>query len=385
MSSRVPIDRRAPIRHFCPDCARAGRETALAYVGATRWEEGPILGVARRCPHCGAVALETFAPRPGPRPDPGACLGCGASGVSLGETCPGCGLDPAGLAAALEREPAELAASGAAGARAWAHALIERGEVRGALFTLDLALAADPGDADAWETRIDLLRRVGFAEEALACLAVAAGAGGLEPRRAERARGLALAQLGRFPESLAALDRALAAAPGDAGARVDRGIVLRKLGRHGEAVAEYRRVLAREPDHLGAWYNLAAAEFEANRPAAAREAVDAALARAPELEPAVRLAGDVALELGEPERALACYDRALALLPPGAFDAALLLRRGMTLDKVGRLREGVECLRAILYACPGDRMVLDSLRCMEERLGAPAGCPGGAPAEGAGS
>ncbi|HUL47796.1 MAG TPA: sulfotransferase [Steroidobacteraceae bacterium] len=65
--------------------------------------------------------------------------------------------------------------------------------------------------------------------------------------------GVALLDQGRVPESIALLERSLAAAPEFAEARVDLARAYRRAGRAGEARAEVRRVLEKTPHHHRAW------------------------------------------------------------------------------------------------------------------------------------
>jgi len=90
---------------------------------------------------------------------------------------------------------------------------------------------------------------------------------------------LTLQSLGRLGEALAALDRALALAPGNPGLRSDRGVALRLLGREGEAEKEFRAAVRLDPGLAPAWLNLA----------------------------------DLLAAAGKPEEAAGCYRKVLAL------------------------------------------------------------------------
>ena len=77
---------------------------------------------------------------------------------------------------------------------------------------------------------------------------------------------------GRLGEALAALERALAAAPNSevvranlAAALTERGTVLKMAGRAAEGVAAYERALALRPRQPEALYNLGVALAEAGQ------------------------------------------------------------------------------------------------------------------------
>ena len=60
-------------------------------------------------------------------------------------------------------------------------------------------------------------------------------------------RGIALRDLGRFEEALAACDRAIEIDPRHAVAHTNRGNALRDLGRFEEALAAYDRAIEIDP------------------------------------------------------------------------------------------------------------------------------------------
>jgi tetratricopeptide (TPR) repeat protein len=67
--------------------------------------------------------------------------------------------------------------------------------------------------------------------------------------------GLLQSQRGDKEAGLALIDRAIAAAPGNAGAHYNRANILAEAGRYAEAVAGFDRVIAIRPGHTGAWHN----------------------------------------------------------------------------------------------------------------------------------
>jgi tetratricopeptide (TPR) repeat protein len=68
-------------------------------------------------------------------------------------------------------------------------------------------------------------------------------------------RGILLADLKRYTESLASYDRALAIAPGDAETLNNRGIAFKALGRLADALASYDAALEVRPDYVDALNN----------------------------------------------------------------------------------------------------------------------------------
>lgn len=121
-----------------------------------------------------------------------------------------------------------------------------------ALSALDRALAAAPGDLDAWCHRIESLARLGRYEEAVAsCDKAIAIDAGCHP--AWQARARLLTQLRRYDAALEALDRAAALQPAHADTWLHRGQMLQKLGRHDEALGSYDKALALERSLAQAW------------------------------------------------------------------------------------------------------------------------------------
>ncbi len=74
-----------------------------------------------------------------------------------------------------------------------------------------------------------------------------------------------LRMLGRFADSLAQAERAVAAAPGDAGAQFGLGVALRQLRRDREAAEAYEKALAIDPAMSKAWVNLAVSTDKLDR------------------------------------------------------------------------------------------------------------------------
>jgi predicted O-linked N-acetylglucosamine transferase (SPINDLY family) len=157
-------------------------------------------------------------------------------------------------------------------------------------------------------------------------------------------RGLALEALERFAEALESYDRALAIEPNFAEAWLNRGNTLQQLGRFGEALESYDHAIAVRPDLAEAHYNRAEALHSLVRLDEER------LLSLQHLDEAVAQR-DRALAQERLEEALASYDRVLTLRSdyPG-----ISMRRGITLQKLGRLTEALDSYDRALALRPDD-------------------------------
>jgi tetratricopeptide (TPR) repeat protein len=212
-----------------------------------------------------------------------------------------------------------VAPKDSAGLARQAEALRRAGRLREAEALCRRLLAADPGQAPAYQ-----------------CLSlIAHGAGKLE-----QAAGL--------------MAQAVAAAPGVAAYRRNLGEMYRRLGRLDEAVAEGREATRLAPADAVAHYNLGVALDAAGDLGAAR----AAFARAVEIDPRHNLAwnnlGSVLNRLGDEAQALAAYLRAADLDPRHAEAqnnaAALYIDRGELDEARARLRLAIDARPEFLEA-----------------------------------
>lgn len=161
-------------------------------------------------------------------------------------------------------------------------------------------LLAERGDAEeatplleaAAESAVSALPQV---HDGLAAVAVARGEWARAETEARRAVELApemasawnhlavaLEELGRTEEALAAYDRALAADGSYWQAVFNRGLLLRKQGRDSAAMEMFRRVLELNPGHAASHYELGVLHGARGAVARAREHLEAALAAEPE-------------------------------------------------------------------------------------------------------
>jgi tetratricopeptide (TPR) repeat protein len=125
--------------------------------------------------------------------------------------------------------------------------------------------------------------------------------------RAWRIAGFLYAEKGRLADSIAALERAVALAPDDAGTQFNLGFALQKTARHEEAIARLGRAVELNPALDRAWYGLGISLIHVGR---FREAIErlTEAARLQPLNPYPRYQLAAAwFKLGEPEKVRAQY------------------------------------------------------------------------------
>jgi hypothetical protein len=124
--------------------------------------------------------------------------------------------------------------------------LTREGRVRDAQSAYDELLASNPELKPAWAEYFELLRASGRGEEALQLADRARGALG-ETGFAYTLRGAALTELGRYPEALAELERAVEVDPDLALVWHELGYAAYKLGDKNRALLALDRAFALEP------------------------------------------------------------------------------------------------------------------------------------------
>jgi predicted O-linked N-acetylglucosamine transferase (SPINDLY family) len=180
-----------------------------------------------------------------------------------------------------------------------------------------------------------------------------------------------LAQLGRDPDALASLDRALAVAPDHVHALSNRGIALKKLRRPREALASLDRALAVKSDHVEAHINRGNVLLDLHRPQDALASFARALTFAPGHPNALTNKAFSLLALGRHEESLQACEQALAADP--AHDNAYLIR-GHALGKLNRPDEAAESYEKALALNPdhqfafGAALMAHRAACNWERL-----------------
>lgn len=162
----------------------------------------------------------------------------------LGEAEAFCGDDATGL-----RLKAEIARA--------------RGDLEGAAAGYGAAVAAAPGDAEAWNNLANALSERGDHARALDAAERAAS---LDPRPLFLlGLGRAFNRVGQSRDALAALGRAAAAAPGNPEILVAIGLTQANLGGFAEAERAYRLALEAEPGFAAARLNLGILLEQSNR------------------------------------------------------------------------------------------------------------------------
>ena len=236
--------------------------------------------------------------------------------------------------AAIVGRPSEAAARGRLGMALHRYQLLE---AAAACYAEAVALA--PGEPRWLRFHALALAELGRTDEALAAvelaLAAISRAPGAEPRAAPAwlQRAELLFDLGRLDESLAAAAEARRLAPESAAAAFLSGRALAGLNRPAEAAAAFERAIELAPDHAPAHYGLAQALRRLGRSEQARAALQAysRLGAAPPPAPEDPLAaelsaldggagglierGNLAARAGDAEAALAAFQAALALQP----------------------------------------------------------------------
>jgi len=137
----------------------------------------------------------------------------------------------------------------------------------------------------------------------------------------------ALADQGRFEESIAAYRRAIAASPNDAQARQQFAATLLQAGSYDEAISECSAALALQPDWPPVLNTLGVALAHVGRVADAIEALTAALRAHPRYANASYNLANVLARCGRRDEAIAAYRRALEIDPGlshAAFNLAVL-------------------------------------------------------------
>jgi predicted Zn-dependent protease len=169
------------------------------------------------------------------------------------------------------------------------HAMMERGDVAGAVQAIAAVVADEPDNGPAWHLAGVIRRRAGDAEGALEAFA-AAFAAGIESAELRNSMALTLEELGRLDAAEDALSQALVNEPGYLPARINAARLAALRGRTREAVSALRAVLAENPASALASNTLATILSDAGEAGAAASQYRHTLANTPDnLAAAVRL------------------------------------------------------------------------------------------------
>ena len=194
-------------------------------------------------------------------------------------------------------------------------ALVETGDVAGAITLLDRALARFPNDPQVLTVLAALHRRQGRLRDALLhCDAAIRAAPGYADAWLER--GFAFASGGSMARAGECYRQVLALDPGNVAAHAALASIAARDG-DGEAARSHAgAALSGDPDNPTATLALAAAEIEHGDVDRARDLLEALVARLPEPVPdrsqAWTLLGDACARLGDADRAYAAYEHANA-------------------------------------------------------------------------
>jgi tetratricopeptide (TPR) repeat protein len=229
-------------------------------------------------------------------------------------------------------------------------ALARLGRLQDALSSFDRAIACEPGQADAYGCRGDVLSELGRAGDAIASYDQALV---IKPAVAENwcNRGAALASLGRHEDALASFERAAALDAGFAEAHFNRGNMLALLWRHQEAVAAFTQALALNPHLADALNNRANALRTLGRRQEALADLDHAIAIAPHHSEALVSRGALLLAHGRFDDALASCEQVLARKPD---HLAALLHSSDALAELDRMQEALKRIESARSLAPLD-------------------------------
>lgn len=228
-----------------------------------------------------------------------------------------------------------------------------------ALESFDRAIACEPGFADAYGNRANVLADMGRLGEAVVAFDRALA---LRPNNAEDIcnRASVLADLGRLEEALAGYERAIALLPDLVQAHYNRADILRRLGRLPEALASYDRAIALSPRMAAAHSNRSVVLKELGRLDEAKASVEQALALEPDFPDALVNRGNIFRELGKLDEAGRDYQRALAINPKFA---AAQLGQAHTLLELGQTQAAQAMIERAIALEPDDNKFMSLSFC----------------------
>lgn len=161
---------------------------------------------------------------------------------------------------------------------------------------------------------------------------------------------ITLQNAGHFEEALAKYDAFLAGYVGSAQMHTNRGLALFELGRTGEAIAAFGEAVLCDTGYFDAHYSMGRALFVERRYLDALMSFDCAIAIAPSVDVYVSR-GSTRMELGQYDAALDDYDAALHLNPNLA---KAHMNKGSALYEMERLSEAQACYEQALLLHPND-------------------------------
>lgn len=226
------------------------------------------------------------------------------------------------------------------------------GDAEGALADLGAVIAADPGYADPYLDRGNLLHRLGRLEEALADYETAMRVGPPFPEPYYNRSEIRYTR-GDLAGALADLDHAIELDPGFTDAYVNRAGLLVALDELDRARADAERDL----DNPYLLCVLGQVEAAQGKRVKARKAYDSALRRDPRLAAVWAGRGALAFEEGDHETSIADLTRAIEL----EESAEALFNRSLALRMAGRAERARADLRRARELAPDDEDVRRAL------------------------
>jgi tetratricopeptide (TPR) repeat protein len=176
--------------------------------------------------------------------------------------------------------------------------------------------------------------------------------------QAQNNLGNALLQKGRLDEAIARYQKALAIQPDNIEVQNNLGIAFFQKGLVDEAVAQYQKALAIEPDFAEAHNNLGNALYQKGRVDDAIVQFQKALAGKPDIADAHNNLGAALLQKGRVDEAIAQCQKALALQPG---HAAARVNLGAALMQAGRMAEALGEYWKVLETQPENVDALNNL------------------------
>jgi arylsulfatase A-like enzyme/Flp pilus assembly protein TadD len=201
----------------------------------------------------------------------------------------------------------------------------------------------------AWTYLAQVLLQQGKTEEAISVMREAEREG-LARDSLLRQLGLSLAEVGRYPEALAVLERF--GDSDDKDVLNALGLILSEAGRQGEARATLSRIIETDPRNPVAHQNLAVVALRSQDWSTARYHAERALEVNDGLGLAWNYLGTALYNLGDPRGALDAWDRAVAA-EADSYDA--LYNSALVAGQIGDAVRARRALERFIATAPSDR------------------------------
>ncbi|MCQ8277811.1 tetratricopeptide repeat protein [Acetobacteraceae bacterium KSS8] len=232
------------------------------------------------------------------------------------------------------------------------HALLARGHFEEARAAMRAATLQDPGDPRAHAALAGVLEQLGRLDEALTAARTALDrvidSSAIPGTQA--LAGRAASALGRWPDAVSALSRAVAENPADAASWHGLAVAHAALGRSDEAERCFREVAALLPDDPAAIANLGGRLWENNKLDEALAALRRADALGPPTAETASNLGLVLLALGHLDEAERRLAEAARLAPDRA---GILVNHGTALLELNRFDDAERCFAEVEHRHAG--------------------------------